>query len=130
MKRSSKCLKGFFYIEGKLKLQCLTILWKSRWVGGSLNLEILRGGGSSSFGNPGGRGGQKTVPSVVGVWIFSLITHVQHLDHIILLVLYSEAEGLSSYKSTEIVIQRPQVQSMTSACSLVLFSVVPSSMSR
>ena len=34
-------------------------------------------GGSSSFGNPGGwggGGGQKTVPSVVGVWIFSGIT--------------------------------------------------------
>ena len=80
MNRSSKCLKGFFYIEGKLKLQCLTILWKSRWVGGggggSLNLEILRGGGSSSFGNPGGRGGQKTVPSIVGLWIFSGITHL------------------------------------------------------
>ena len=49
MKRSSNCLKGFFYIEGKLKLQCLTILWKSRWVGGSLNLEILRGGGLKQF---------------------------------------------------------------------------------
>jgi len=33
-------------------------------------------GGSSSFGNPGGRGGQKTVPSVVGVWIFSGITQL------------------------------------------------------
>ena len=33
-------------------------------------------GGSSSFGNPGGRGGgQKTVPSVVRVLIFSGITH-------------------------------------------------------
>ena len=49
MKRSSKCLKGFFDIEGKLKLQCPTILWKSRWVGGSLNLEILRGGGLKQF---------------------------------------------------------------------------------
>ena len=27
--------------------------------------------GSSSFGKSGGRGGQNTVPSVVGVWIFS-----------------------------------------------------------
>ena len=35
--------------------------------GGSLNLEILSGGG---------RGGQKTVPSVVEVWIFSGITHL------------------------------------------------------
>ena len=44
--------------------------------GGSLNLEILRGGGhSSSFGNSGGRGGQKTVLGVVGVLIFSGITH-------------------------------------------------------
>ena len=33
------------------------------------------GGGSRSFGNPGGRGGKKTMPSVVGVWIFSAITH-------------------------------------------------------
>ena len=58
MKRSSKCLKGFFYIEGKLKLRCLTILWKSRWVGGSLNLEIRRGWGlKQCFRNPGGRGG-------------------------------------------------------------------------
>ena len=32
-------------------------------------------GGSSSFGNPGAWGSQKTVPSVVGVWIFSGITH-------------------------------------------------------
>ena len=39
---------------------------------------------------------------------------MQYLDHIILLVPYSEAEGQSRYKSTEIVIQRPQVQSMTS----------------
>ena len=28
-------------------------------------------------GNPGGRGGQKTLPSVGGVWIFSGITHWQ-----------------------------------------------------
>ena len=35
-------------------------------------------GGSSSFGNPGGRGGggvKKTVPSIMGVWVFSGITH-------------------------------------------------------
>ena len=32
-------------------------------------------GGSGSFGNPGGRRGLKSVPSVVGVWIFSGITH-------------------------------------------------------
>ena len=39
-------------------------------------LRNLEGrGGSSSFGNSGGRGrGQKTVPSVGGVWIFSGIT--------------------------------------------------------
>ena len=44
--------------------------------GGSLNLEILRGGGLKQFGNLGGRGGgQKTVPSIMGVWIFSGITH-------------------------------------------------------
>ena len=44
--------------------------------GGSLNLEIPSGGASSSFGNPGGWGGQKTVPSIVGVWMFSGITHL------------------------------------------------------
>ena len=33
------------------------------------------GGGSSGPGNPGGRGGQKIMPSVGGVWIFSGITH-------------------------------------------------------
>ena len=32
------------YIECKSILQYLTILWKSRWVGGSLKLEILMGG--------------------------------------------------------------------------------------
>ena len=43
---------------------------------GSLNLEILKGrGGSSSFGNLGGRGSQKTMPSIVGVWIISGITN-------------------------------------------------------
>ena len=39
--------------------------WKSRWEGGS-----------KKFGNPGGRGDQKMLPSVVGVWIFSGITHL------------------------------------------------------
>ena len=37
--------------------------WKSGWEGGH-----------SDPGNPGGRGGQKTLPSVGGVWIFSGIT--------------------------------------------------------
>ena len=78
IKRSPRCLKGFFYIECKLKLWCLTILWKSRWVGGIFEL-----------GNPEGRRAQavleiqtevggvasKTVPSVMGVWIFSEISH-------------------------------------------------------
>ena len=47
--------------------------------GGSLNLEILSGGGLKQFwksGWMGGGGGQKTVPSVVEVWIFSGITHL------------------------------------------------------
>ena len=47
-------------------------------MGGSLNLEILSGGGLKQFWKSrwmGGGGGQKTVPSVVGVWIFSGITH-------------------------------------------------------
>ena len=47
--------------------------------GGSLNLEIPRGGGLKQFLKSrwmgGGGGGQNTVPSVVGVWIFSGITH-------------------------------------------------------
>ena len=51
-------------------------------------MEIQMGGGVFELGNPEGRGaqavleiqvegggGQKTVPSVVGVWIFSGITH-------------------------------------------------------
>ena len=43
--------------------------------GGSLNLEILRGGGLKQFWRSRWEGGKKTVPSVVGVWIFSGITH-------------------------------------------------------
>ena len=42
--------------------------------GGSLALEIQAGEGSRGTGNPGGRGGQKLLPSVGGVWIFSGIT--------------------------------------------------------
>ena len=40
--------------------------------GGSLNLEILRGGGLKQFWKSRweGGGGKKTVPSVMGVWIF------------------------------------------------------------
>ena len=52
IKRSPKCLKGFFYIECKLKLRCRTVLWKCRRVGeggGSFNLEILRGEGLKQF---------------------------------------------------------------------------------
>ena len=47
-------------------------------LGGSLNLEILkgRGGCSSSFGNPGGREGvEKYAFHQGGVWILSGITH-------------------------------------------------------
>ena len=44
--------------------------------GGSLNLEILSGGGLKQFWKSGWMGGQKTVPSVVEVWIFSGITHL------------------------------------------------------
>ena len=48
--------------------------WKSRWMGG-------------------GGGGQKTVPSVVGVWIFSGITHcpssvLMHSFSFLLLMLF------------------------------------------
>ena len=42
--------------------------------GGSLNLEILRGGGLKQFWKSRWEGGSKTVPSVMGVWIFSGIT--------------------------------------------------------
>ena len=36
----------------------------------------MGGGGSKKFGNPGGRGGggQKMLPSIWGMWIFSGIT--------------------------------------------------------
>ena len=54
-------------------------------------MEIQMGGGVFELGNPegmgaqavleiqvgGGGGGSKTVPSVMGVWIFSGITHCQ-----------------------------------------------------
>ena len=40
--------------------------WKSGWEGGH-----------SDPGNPGGRGGQKTLPFVGGGWIFSEITQCQ-----------------------------------------------------
>ena len=54
---------------------CLTISWKSRWVGGPLNLEILREGRAQAvLENQVEGGGQNTVPSVVGVWIFSGMT--------------------------------------------------------
>ena len=45
-------------------------------------MEIQIGGGVFELGNPEGRraqrgrGGQKTVPYVVGVWIFSGIIHL------------------------------------------------------
>ena len=57
-----------FCIMCKLKLWYLTILWNTRWVGW--------GGGSSSFGNPGGRGGVKKTCLPLGGWIFSGITQL------------------------------------------------------
>ena len=36
-----------------------------------------RGEGSRGTGNPEGRGGQKLLPSVGGVWIFSGIIHLE-----------------------------------------------------
>ena len=42
--------------------------------GGSLNLEILSGGELKQSWKSRWMGGQKTVPSGVGVWIFSGIT--------------------------------------------------------
>ena len=50
--------------------------WKSWW----------EGVGSTDPGNLGGRGGQKTLPSVRGVWIFSGITHSSSLLHAVLSV--------------------------------------------
>ena len=49
-------------------------------MGGLWTWKSWGEGASSSFGNPGGRGGQKTVPSVVGVWIFSGITQYRNKD--------------------------------------------------
>ena len=61
-----------FYIECKLKLWYLTILWKSR-------LEILKGGGVLMQAileiQVEGRGVQKYACHREGVWIFSGITH-------------------------------------------------------
>ena len=57
--------------------------------GGSLNLEILRGGRAQAVleiqvkvvGGGGGGGGQKTVPSVRGkVWIFSGRTNLYEMS--------------------------------------------------
>ena len=49
--------------------------------GGIFGLGNLGGGGvHSDPGNPGGRGDQKTLPSVGGVWIFSGITHYKLKD--------------------------------------------------
>ena len=43
--------------------------------GGSLNLEILRrGGGLMQFHNSRWKVGEKNMPSIMGVWIFSGIT--------------------------------------------------------
>ena len=40
-----------------------------------INLGLVK-----NNGNPGGRGDQKTLPSVGGVWIFSGITHSQSME--------------------------------------------------
>ena len=47
---------------------------KSRLEGGLWPWKSGQGEGSRGTGNPGGRGGQKLLPSVGGVWIFSAIT--------------------------------------------------------
>ena len=50
-------------------------LWKSRREGGLRPWKSRRERGSGGSGNPGGGGrGQKSMPSVGGVWIFSGIT--------------------------------------------------------
>ena len=46
-----------------------------RGGGGSSNLEILRGGGLKHFWKSRWMGGSKNHAFVVGVWIFSGITH-------------------------------------------------------
>ena len=46
------------------------------------------GGGHSDPGNPGGRGGQKTLPSVGGVWIFSGITQFRTVTSDIAVMLF------------------------------------------
>ena len=71
IKRSSKCLKGLFFIQNP------DGLGGGGGGGRSLNLELLKGGGLKQFWKSrwmGGEGGQKTVPSVMGVCIFSGIT--------------------------------------------------------
>ena len=60
--------------------------WKSRQEGGSW-----------ASGNPGERGGEKTTPSVGGVWIFSGITHSSIKVNKIWLV--SEAQNLEAFNS-------------------------------
>ena len=53
-------------------------MWKSRWVGGwgVFELRILRGVGAQAVLEIQVEGGgKKTVPSVMGLWIFSGITH-------------------------------------------------------
>ena len=66
--------KGFFYIECKVKLQCLNNFMEIQMGGGLFKLGILRGGGLKQFWKFRWEGGKKTMPSIVGVWIFSGIT--------------------------------------------------------
>ena len=52
--------------------------------GGSLNLEILRGGGLKQFWKSRWKGGSKNCPSVVGVWIFPGITQYYSLGAVLI----------------------------------------------
>ena len=66
-----------FSIACKINLGLIKIMeiQEGEGGGGSLALEIRVGGGSTDPGNPvGSGGGQKTLPSIGGVWIFSGIT--------------------------------------------------------
>ena len=60
-------------------------------------MEIQAGGGVFGLENPGGRGGQKTLPSVGGVWIFSGITHCGFNLHVT-----QSSSKIKNYKSPRV----------------------------
>ena len=66
-------------------LWCLIILWKSGWMGGSLNLGILRGGGVQAVFEiqVEGRGFKKPCLPSGGVDFFRNLTHCHLICKII-----------------------------------------------